>query len=327
MARKQRRNKNKLSQFFVTLTIILLVLTGLYFLTSQKSFDVNSLIEEQITQSLEKDKANETEAGQNETKQNAGKTKTETADAVIASELTLDDIYIPACRATTSHANGNDHEVHTYCGFTLCYRESYEVAEWVSYVLTKEETIHVTGRSNNFRKDPAISTGSATLEDYKKSGYDRGHLAPAADMEWSKESVSDSFFMSNMTPQKPDFNRGIWGKLEHQVRDWAKEHGEVVVITGPILEKPSTGYASIGSNKVAVPEYFYKALLAKDDEGKFTAIGFIIPNEKSEGKIWDYEVTVDEIEKRTGLDFFSLLPDFTETPLESSSDFAKWERN
>lgn len=326
MARKQRRNKNKLSLFFEILTIILLVLIGLYFLTSQKSFDVNSLIEEQITQSLEKDKANEAEAGQNEIKQDAGETKAETADAVIASELTLDDIYIPACRATTSHANGNDHEVHTYCGFTLCYRESYEVAEWVSYVLTKEETIHVTGRSNNFRKDPAISTGSATLADYKKSGYDRGHLAPAADMEWSKESVSDSFFMSNMTPQKPDFNRGIWGKLEHQVRDWAKEHGEVVVITGPILEKPSTGYASIGSNKVAVPEYFYKVLLAKDKNNKYHAIGFILPNTGYDKSFMKFCVTVDEVERRTSLDFFELLDDETENSIELKFDIDFWNK-
>lgn len=241
--------------------------------------------------------------------------------------VSLSDVEIPLCIASVTGENGSDHEIHSYKGYTLCYRESYEIAEWVSYTLTREELNGVTGRTDDFRSDPLISTGSASPADYKKSGFDRGHLAPAADMEWSVESVSESFLMSNMTPQAPQFNRGIWLNLESQVRKWAESFGEVTVVTGPVLEKSAREYDFIGENQVAVPEYFYKALLAKDDEGKFTAIGFIIPNKKCEGKIWDYEVTVDEIEKRTGLDFFSLLPDSIETPLESSIDFTKWESN
>ena len=322
-----RKNKNKSSQFFVILTIILLVLIGLYFLTSQKSFDINNLIEEQITQSIINDEQTESTGSPEKADKPADKKSPEQNDRTItAGELSLDDIFIPTCRATSTHANGNDHEVHTYCGFTICYRESYEVAEWVSYVLTKEETVHATGRSNNFREDPAITTGSATLSDYRKSGFDRGHLAPAADMEWSKESVSDSFFMSNMTPQKPDFNRGIWGKLEHQVREWAKEHGEIVVITGPVLEKPSSEYPSIGSNKVAVPEYFYKVLLAKDRNNKYQAIGFILPNTGYEKSFMDFCVTVDEVERRCNLDFFELLDDETENAIEGKFNIDFWNK-
>ena len=237
---------------------------------------------------------------------------------------------IPVCAASkTESGAAEDHEIHTYSGFTLCYRESYEDAEWVAYVLTKAELNTVTGRSDDFRPDTKISTGSATLADYKASGYDRGHLAPAADMEWSKESCSESFLMSNMTPQSPQFNRGLWKTLEEQVRNWADSFGEVYVVTGPVLEKEASEYPSIGENKVAVPEYFYKVLMAKvdssDDYRTALAIAFILPNQKCDGDIWDYAVSIDEVESRTGLDFFSMLPDERETELEGKTELSDWK--
>ena len=220
-----------------------------------------------------------------------------------------------------------DHEVHTYSGYTLCYRESYEVAEWVAYLLTKEELVKVVGRTNDFRPDTSISTGSADLSDYKRSGYDRGHLAPAADMRWSEQAMHDCFLLSNITPQDNKFNSGIWNDLENFVRTVASRFGAVWVVTGPVLEKPASGYPSIGGNKVCVPEYFYKVLLvrrpAKNGEPETVqAIGFIIKNEKSHASIWDFAVPVDQVEERTGLDFFSLLPDDVENAVE-----VKWRRH
>ena len=168
---------------------------------------------------------------------------------------------LPLCSGS-GNIHAEDHEIHYYKGFELCYRESYEVAEWVSYTLTQEEAQNNSGRTYDFRLDPSITTGSALPSDYYKSGYDRGHLAPAADMGWSSESVSESFYMSNMTPQLPDFNRGMWKDLEGMVRQWAVRFGEVTVVTGPVLEKSAAEYSSIGKNNVSVPEFFYKALLA-----------------------------------------------------------------
>lgn len=234
------------------------------------------------------------------------------------------NIEIPLCPATVN-GSAEDHEVHSYNGFQLCYRESYEDAEWVAYVLTRDELNAVTERSNKFHADKEISTGSATPSDYTNSGYDRGHLAPAADLVWSEESMNDSFLMSNMTPQAPDFNRGMWKSLEEQVRSWAQEFGEVVVVTGPILEKDASEYKKIGKNQVAVPEYFYKVLLAQDSSGVKIGTAFILPNSKCEGSIWDYSVSIDDVEKRTNLDFFSLLDDSLENQIEANTNFNEWK--
>ncbi len=234
---------------------------------------------------------------------------------------------IPVCPAT-QYQSAEDHEVHTYNGFQLCYRESYEQAEWVSYTITRAELIKVTGRTNDFRPDTQISTGSADLNDYRGSGFDRGHMAPSADMTWSKESTSDSFLLSNMSPQRPAFNRKIWKTLEESVRSWADYFGQVVVITGPLLEKDSSLYEAIGTNKVAVPEFYYKALLTSvnvQGKEKYIALAFIMPNENIKGSIWDFACNVDQVEKRSGLDFFSLLPDFEENIVESSNDFSMWK--
>lgn len=238
--------------------------------------------------------------------------------------LQTEGLEIPVCKATASHGNGNDHEVHTYSGFTLCYRETYEQSEWVAYTLTREKLNSVTGRTNDFRSDTKITTGSAVPKDYTKSGFDRGHLAPAADMEWSIESVHDSFLMSNMSPQTPQFNRGMWKLLEEKVREWVQLYGKVFIVTGPVLEKDSSKYNFIGDNKVSVPEFYYKVLLSLKDDNSVSAIGFILPNRKCEGVISDYAVSVDEVEQRTGLDFYSLLPDEIENSVENDVFLSDW---
>lgn len=225
---------------------------------------------------------------------------------------------IPACARTS-----DSHETHSYTGFSLCYREKYEQAEWVAYEINKGELIKEASRTDDFRSDPAISTGSATPADYKASGYDRGHLAPAADMSFSKAAMSESFYMSNMSPQVPGLNRGAWKDLEAAVRDWVEARGSIYVVTGPVLEKD--GYPTIGEN-VAVPEYYYKVLFAPEGtDGNAQMIGFLFPNEKTGEDHLYYAVSVDEVESRTGLDFFSALDDGVEARLEGSFDADAWK--
>lgn len=234
---------------------------------------------------------------------------------------------IPLCAASRHEA---DHEIRAFAHYALCYRESYEQAEWSAYCLTSEELAKNAARSNDFRPDPEISTGSASLADYRKSSYDRGHLSPAADFAFDEQAMSETFFMSNMSPQAGGFNRGIWKDLEAQVRVWARLFGRVYVVSGPILEKPAAEYKAIGENRVAVPEFYYKVLLAPlyadeadratpEDAGGAIAIGFIFPNEKCGGTIFDYAVSVDEVEVRTSLDFFSLLDDSIENEIEQNA--------
>ncbi|MFZ5940543.1 MAG: DNA/RNA non-specific endonuclease [Bacteroidota bacterium] len=206
-------------------------------------------------------------------------------------------------------------------GYTLSYDEDEEQAAWVAYVLTSAD---VSGggeeRTDNFRSDTRVLTGSATPDDYKGSGYDRGHLAPAADMGWSASAMSESFLMSNMSPQVPAFNRGIWKKLEEQVRDWAVDCDSVYVITGPVLNScPS----HIGKNEVGVPEYYFKVILDLSPPNKM--IAFLLPNAGSKASIYHYAITVDSLETFTGYDFFAGINDKASVDrLESCSDTTLW---
>lgn len=206
-------------------------------------------------------------------------------------------------------------------GYALGYIEKHEQPSWVCYIVTKEElSIRAAKRTNNFRADPAIPTGSAHPSDYTRSGFDRGHLAPAADMSFSQQAMSDSFFMSNMSPQRPQFNRGIWGKLEKQIRRFANREGMIVVVTGPIL--PETPTITIGRNKVTVPEYYYKVVYDLTPPQKM--IGFILPNKGSRKDLSEFAVTVDQVEKVTGLDFFNVIPKQRQEELEGSISIKSW---
>jgi len=207
---------------------------------------------------------------------------------------------------------------HTY--YTLSYNEKFEQANWVCYTLT--DSMVLKGgeeRSNQFKMDLLVPTGSAKSSDYTKSGYDRGHLCPAGDMGFNPKAMLESFMMSNISPQKPDFNRGIWKELESSVRVWAKKEHKIIVVTGPVF-KDNKG--TIGKDEVLVPGYFYKVIL--DLTGEHRIIAFLLPNEKSDRPIKDFAVTTDEVERLTGFDYFSELPDSLETKLESKVELAGW---
>jgi len=214
------------------------------------------------------------------------------------------------------------HELIAHTAYALSYNEIHEQADWVAYSLSAADLADTEiKRKDNFRSDPEVDTESATLADYRRSGYDRGHLAPAADMKRSAEIMSESFFMSNMSPQKPAFNRGMWKELEASVRRWARRDGRLEVVTGPVLEP---GLETIGANEVSVPRCYYKVLL--DLEGpEFKGIGFLMPNRKLDGDILDYAVPIDSVEARTGIDFFAKLADDLEARLEAQSVKSSWQ--
>jgi endonuclease G, mitochondrial len=207
---------------------------------------------------------------------------------------------------------------HTY--FTLSYNEKNEQANWVYYVLTDDMVnSNIAERGNHFKVDLKVPTGSARTSDYTNSGYDRGHLCPAGDMGFDAKAMSESFLMSNISPQKPEFNRGIWKDLETTVRNWAKEKDSIIVITGPVFNNDT---ATIGKEKVTVPGYFFKLVYEIADKPRM--IAFIMPNEKSNRPIEDYVVTIDQLERQTGFDYFSQLTDSLENILESNVDLSGW---
>jgi endonuclease G len=196
--------------------------------------------------------------------------------------------------------------IRSYTGFDLGYNERYEQASWVVYVLTREEVESGTiKRTDNFRADTSITTGSAELLDYRGSGYDRGHLAPAGDMKWNSSAMSESFLMSNMSPQAPSFNRGIWKSLESSIRVWATEKDSIYVITGPILGSIDT---LIGLNEVGVPEAYFKVLVDLSPPSH-SMIAFLLPNARSSEELLQFAISVDSLEVLTGYNFFASAPE------------------
>jgi endonuclease G len=225
-------------------------------------------------------------------------------------------------------------EVIYHSAYALVYDESHEQAKWVAHMLMPEVATGTEGRTNDFRPDPLIKTGSAIDEDYAKKiktsdgktktegfGYDRGHLAPSADFRYSKKALSESYYYSNMSPQTPGLNRGRWADLEDAMRSACIDHKTpLFVVTGGVL-KNDLPKLSEGVNKVSVPNHYFKVILDLEHN---EAIGFIMPNSKCEHPLRYYVCTVDSVEKLTGINFFHSLSDDTEEAIESRLHTEYW---
>ncbi|MCU0341483.1 MAG: DNA/RNA non-specific endonuclease [Spirosomaceae bacterium] len=243
------------------------------------------------------------------------KTESAPSNSTYSGDLgSIKDLQLPAY--------GSNDQIIRHRRITLRYREQYEQADWVAYKLTGDEArAYLSRDGNKFVPDPLVKTGSAVTSDYTRSGYDRGHLAPAGDFNISPNDKQDTFYMSNISPQVPDFNRGIWNDLELKFRDWAQRDEELYVVTGPVLK---SGLPTIGrNNEIAVPEMYYKIALCLTDKQP-RMIGFLMRNEFSNESLKSFVVSVDEIERLTGIDFFNRLPDAVERKLESSTTTKGW---
>ena len=204
-------------------------------------------------------------------------------------------------------------------GYALGYKAAWKTARWVMYRLTDDEVLtKVARRSEEFAPDPEIADGPQ-LEDYRGSGYDRGHLAPAADMKWSRQAMTECFYLSNMVPQDRGNNSGIWNEIENTVRGFACAEGSVFVVTGPVTPDPPV--LSIGRGRVAVPTELWKVVY--DETPPCKMIGFIVPNRKVKGKPKDYACSVAEVERKTGLKFFPKLAG--QDSLKRTFDVGAWD--
>ena len=216
-------------------------------------------------------------------------------------------------------------EIIHHSAFSLSYNEAHEQANWVAHIITKDVLYGAVSRTNDFRVDPKVSTATVDSADYWYSGFDRGHLAPSADFRWSKKALSESYYYSNMSPQRPELNRESWAKLENQVREWAIDAGQVYVITGPVLREDLPKIPQ-GTERVSIPELFYKVII--DYEGpEYKGIGFVLPNKKADYRVIDYAVSIDSIEQLTGINFFPNLPDSIENLIEANNEVMKWPIN
>jgi len=229
--------------------------------------------------------------------------------AVENSEISNDFDFLPT--STTK-------EVYSRNTYVFSYSEEHEQSEWVAYYLDSGDVKATNFERPFFEQDPLVESVSADWRNYKNSGYDKGHLCPAGDRKKSLDEYSETFFTSNISPQEHEFNSGVWNRLEEKVRYWAAKSNGLYVVTGGVL---SDNLKTIGKERVSVPNYFYKVLLSKDGS---KMIGFLVPHKKSNQPLYEFVVSVDDIEKMTGIDFFPNLQDEIENQLESKSDYKGW---
>lgn len=216
---------------------------------------------------------------------------------------------------------GTSEQILERTGYVASYNKVTLLPNWVAWHLTAERTEGSAKRSGvDFAEDTEVPEPRATDWDYYNSGYDRGHMCPAADNKWSKKAMEESFLFTNMCPQNGNLNRGDWNEMEMACRKWAKKYGDLYIVCGPILYKGK--HKTIGKNKVVVPEAFFKVVLRTGDNPQ--AIGFIYKNTSGNRPKDSYVNTVDEVERITGIDFFPSLPDDVEKNVEATADIANW---
>lgn len=217
-----------------------------------------------------------------------------------------------------------EQEIVEYPGFIVSFNRETHQPNWVAWELTAEETRGRIARDSIFTTDETVA-GCATTSDYTRSGYDRGHMAPAGDMKWSRESMEASFRLTNICPQVGELNHGPWQKLEEKCRQKAQADSAIIIVCGPIFRE-GEAVERIGRTQVAVPRQFFKVVLSPYTDPP-TAIGFIMPNSRVVGSMQQCAVSVDSVEALTGYDFFSALPDDIENQIESRCDYRRWSRN
>lgn len=207
---------------------------------------------------------------------------------------------------------------HDY--YTLSYNEKYEQAEWVAYELKKEHLTKTNRKRPYFIQDRKVTSKSAHYKNFKNTGYSKGHLCPAGDRKFSEAAFNETFLTSNISPQNLKFNAGVWNRLEQKTRYWASKERKLYVVTGGILNE---NLPTIGTEKVAVPKFFYK-ILFDNTEPEIKVIAFLIPHQESKKPLYEFVVSIDWIEQLTGLDFFPALPDTIENNLEKNSNYKNW---
>lgn len=211
-------------------------------------------------------------------------------------------------------------QIKEYVGFTISFNKDNGTPNYVAWELLDEETQGEKDRSNKFWADPDLE-GCPSTSDYTRSGYDRGHMCPSGEQKWSHEAMNDCFVMANICPQVHDLNNGAWKTLETKERQWAARDSALMIIAGPIYEKSDK--ERIGKAGVRVPSAFFKVIMAPYvDEPR--GIAFVYPNMKAPGNMNEYAMSIDQLEKILGYDFFPALPDEIENKVESSYSFKEW---
>lgn len=212
--------------------------------------------------------------------------------------------------------------VHT--GYTSSFNSTLLIPDWVAYELTATELNGQVSRPSNspFQPDPDFKGIQPERTDYSRSGWDKGHLAPCADMKWSEQAMFESFYFTNVCPQNHDFNEKDWQKLENKARNIARKKGSLYIICGPLVT--TNEYGKLGSKGVVIPDYYFKALMYKDNTG-FHSIAYLMPNKYTGRPVDEFAMSVNDLEKIIGLDLFTQLDDNIEENVESQLSLTDWQ--
>lgn len=250
-----------------------------------------------------------------ETVQDAREKRDESSIEVKENEITSPSMELPQMAYSSSN------QTIEHFAYTVSYNHEWNIPNWVAYSLTRQETTGDVPRESGFSPDPKVKGDPVVTKDYSHSGYDRGHMAPAADMKWSERAMYESFYMTNVCPQNQSLNRGDWNDLEELARDWANKYSEVFIVCGPIVDDDDQ---TIGQErKIVVPSAFYKVFLRKKGDG-WSSIGFVMPNQAGNNPLMAYVMSVNDIEEMTGINFFYNLPNEIEESVESNDSFIDW---
>ena len=220
----------------------------------------------------------------------------------------------------TNLPKGTPSQILNRIGYTTSYNFNTKCPNWVAWHLTADHTDGPIKRMSNFYEEESVASPRATLEDYRDSGWSRGHMCPAGDNKWSETAMYESFSLVNVCPQNASLNSGLWNRIEMDCRKWAQKYGDVYIVCGPLFY--SKEHETIGANKVVVPEAFFKVILCLN--GKPKAIGFVVKNNEGAKKKDQYVNTVDQVERITGMDFFPALPDSIEDVVEATANINEW---
>lgn len=314
---KSAKGKSDLLWLFLTIFfVVVFVLVLVYYIkqnnsvSQQESVQQEQLIDEENVDTIEVNEQDE--EWENLDYEDANEEVVEQPEIV-----TYTNLEIPEWHTTVSHQQVKN------LGYTSSYNTTYGMPNWVAYELTRSEaTSQEAVRKDKFMPDPKIKGKSAQNSDYKGSGYDKGHMAPAADMKWSQTVMDQSFYFTNICPQAPGLNRGSWKELEEDIRLWAIRDSALVIVCGPLFTQEPIRY--IPETEVAIPDAFFK-VVCSPYTSEPRAIAFVFPNNKAPNHPREYVVTIDNVEMMTGMDFLSQLPDEIENQIEKTSNYTLWE--
>ena len=261
-----------------------------------------------------------------------------------STELVIGNVQIEYVRSLLTISE----QILTRKAYIVSYNKETKLPNWVAWHLTCNHTDGPFSRSgepyytddgsvwgiecltpeivrNGFFVDMEAEEPRQTHEDWRNNKYlmTRGHLCPAADNKWSKEAMNQSFLLTNICPQTQSLNGGAWQKLEEKCRTWAKQYGDIYIVSGPVFTDGIVT-RTMGENKVAIPDAFFKVVLCMN--GVPRALGFVYKNDDSSQSMITNVCSVDYVEKLTGFDFFYSLPDEIEEEIESYNDFSVMDR-